>query len=236
MKVTAFATPSASWFDIQELVMLGVIPNAEFADRKTKATPSIRHTWVSDMHVVYAESLSALAVHSQSVPECSLTETVYFVGVGSTTAKEYALPVLEKLPTKPIETILLFSSKPNYRIRIRPASNCYKDVYRKHAETKSYVHALQPLMYKIKDKDKRKLIESQVHAFLGGVAKKPPATGIERIDTLLANELTSEFRSVCIRAAGARVAVEDACGDSGFNPFEVIFVLKRCSLQYRTFL
>lgn len=237
MKVRAFAVPYLSWLDIQEAIMLGLLPTAEFADRKEQSVAqSIRHSWVSDLRVVYAESVSAFIVHAESSSEEEVNSTTYFVGISEANAAAYALEVLFKLPSTPLTAAKLLQSKPKYKLQLRPLSNPYAEVYKKHAETKSYVHALQPLMYKIKDKEVRKETEKSVHAFLGGLQKKPPITGVERIDSLMKSPLTSEFRAICIAAAGSKTAVEDACGESGFNPFEVIFVLKRCNLGYRTSL
>lgn len=85
----------------------------------------------------------------------------------------------------------------------------------------SFLPAYQALLYRI-DKDQRNEVRARIFAFLSGALKRPPSTGVQRMDDLLAGPLCDRLRSAVIQSK--KTPVEECAATFNVDVFEIRYI------------
>lgn len=92
----------------------------------------------------------------------------------------------------------------------------------------SVLQQVYPLLYRERDKDKRKELSSKVYAYLVGDRKLPPETRIGKLDELLAKPETVKFRAMVIKAR--ETSIDQVAEKYGIDKFDITYLLKTAGI------
>ena len=66
-----------------------------------------------------------------------------------------------------------------------------------------------------------------VYEYLAGLRRRPPQTGIKKVQTVLEDPRTRHFIEVCKQVASSPKRAEELAEANGFDSFEILFTLKK---------
>ncbi len=222
MILNTFGCPHLGWSGVSELCSRTGVEHGRVMSSSLIVHPPTLTRILGDLRVVYLDSFEVMKRWVSRFNR-DARGNVLVLGLSEVELRSCNLPVRQRVDL--LDLVSSMADHPSETVVCQAEDPIATRLDGFHGI--SFIGNLHNAFYRITDKSEREAHSRVVYEYLAGLRKRPPATFLKKVETVLRDPRTAEFIRVCKEVADNPASAEEIAERSGFDSFEVLFTLKK---------